>query len=100
MRIHEWAKFIYNVAKEKVSVFYKGFVGGSLVSGTLLFGGPVHSTTLLIYAYLIKVIAVLVAGLVSGFATVLGNDIYHWMKEKMTKQRIKRQQKKRTKKAA
>lgn len=87
MRIHEWAKFIYNVAKEKINVFYKGFVGGSLVSGTLLFGGSVHNSTFisLIFAYLIKVIAVLVAGFISGFATVLGNDIYLWVKGKVKK---------------
>lgn len=99
MRIYEWAKIIYNVAKEKINIFYRGFFGGSIISGTLLFGSSASSTTLLIYAYLIKVLAVLIAGLISGFATILGSDVYHWLKAKLINRKTKRQ-KRRTKKAA
>lgn len=99
MNIYEWAKIVINFAKEKINIFYRGFFGGSIISGTLLFGGSVNSTTLLFYAYIIKVLAVLIAGLISGFATVLGNDIYHWAKAKLIKRKAKIQ-KRRTKKAA
>lgn len=100
MQIYEWVKTLINVAKEKISVFYRGCLGGWLISGTFLFGSSIHSKTALVVIYLTKLFAVLVAGLVSGFATVLGNDIYHWAKARFVKSKVKRQQKRRTKKAA
>lgn len=92
-RLFEWLKFFI---KEKINIFYKGFWGGSIVSGIFLFGSNFHSTTLFIYAYLIKVLAVVITGLISGFTTVLGTDLYYWTKNKIlnrkpeTKKRQKR----------
>lgn len=80
-RFYEWLKFII---KEKVNVFYKGFCSGSILSWIFLFGSDFHSKVFLLYAYLIKVLAVIISGLLSGFATVLGNDVYKWVKTKIT----------------
>lgn len=92
-RLFEWIKFFI---KEKINIFYKGFWGGGIISGIFLFGSNFSSTTIFIYAYLIKLLAVVITGLISGFTTVLGNDLYQWMKSKIidhkkeTKKRPKR----------
>lgn len=92
-RLFEWLKLFIN---EKINVFVKGFIGGTVVSGIFLFGSNITSTHYLIYAYLLKLFAVIVSGFISGFATILGNDVYHWAKNKIlnrkpeTKKRQKR----------
>ena len=80
-RFYEWIKFFI---KEKVNIFYKGFCSGSILSWIFLFGSDFNSKVFLLYAYLIKVFAVVVSGVLSGFATVLGNDVYKWVKTKIT----------------
>lgn len=80
-RFYEWIKFFIS---QKINIFYKGFCSGTILSWIFLFGSDFHSKVSLLYAYLIKVLAVVISGILSGFATVLGNDIYHWVKAKMT----------------
>lgn len=80
-RLYEWIRFFIN---EKINIFYKGFCSGSILSWILLFGSDFNSKVFLLYAYIIKVFAVVVSGVLSGFATVLGNDVYKWLKAKIT----------------
>lgn len=80
-RFYEWIKFVIG---EKINIFYKGFFSGSILSGIFLFGSSLDSKTFLVYAYIVKVLAVVITGALSGFATVLGNDVYHWLKSKLT----------------
>lgn len=83
-RFYEWLKFFI---KEKINIFYKGFCSGSILSGIFLFGSNLNPQTFLLYAYLIKVLAVVITGVLSGFATVLGNDMYHWIKSRIIKKK-------------
>lgn len=78
-RFYEWLKVIW---REKINIFIKGATGGWLVSGVLLFGSNLSDKSAFLLAYLVKVFAVTVSGVISGFATVAGNDIYKWVKAK------------------
>lgn len=80
-RFYEWLKFL---VREKINIFYKGFCSGTILSWIFLFGSDIHSKVFILYAYLIKVLAVVIGGVLSGFATVLGNDVYKWLKAKIT----------------
>jgi len=96
MRIYEWAKIII---KEKVNIFFRGFIGFGLTTGIFLFGSSFDGTTAFLLAYFIKLVAVLISGVLGGFATILGNDIYQWAKAKIqNKKQLVRQRRK--KKAA
>lgn len=90
-RFYEWIKFLL---QEKVNIFFKGAWSGWIISGIFLFGSSFDSKTAFILAYLIKVFAVLITGLLSGFATILGNDIYHWLKNKVMKRRSNKSKRK------
>jgi hypothetical protein len=81
-RIYEWIRFFL---QEKINIFIKGATGGWLISGIFLFGSNIHDKATFLVTYLVKVFAVAVSGLISGFATVLGNDIYQWAKTKYIK---------------
>lgn len=83
-RFYEWVKLFI---REKINIFYKGFCSGTILSWIFLFGSDFHSKVFILYAYLIKVLAVVVSGVLSGFATVLGNDIYHWVKSRIVKKK-------------
>jgi len=100
-RIYEWIKLLF---KEKVNIFIKGATGGWLLSGIFLFGSHFDSKTSFLIAYLIKVFAVTVSGVVSGFATVFGNDLYKWAKEKIiiksTRKKVRNETKTRVKRAS
>jgi len=95
-RIYEWIKHLF---KEKVNIFIKGATGGWLLSGIFLFGSHFDSKTSFLIAYLIKVFAVTVSGVISGFATVFGNDMYRWVKSKVIKKRVSNKSNKRKKAA-
>lgn len=88
-RIYEWLKTLWG---EKINIFIKGATSGWLVSGVLLFGSNLSDQGAFIIAYLVKVIAVGISGLISGCATVMGNDLYHWAKDKFLKKKVKRKQ--------
>lgn len=88
-RIYEWLKTLWG---EKINIFIKGATSGWLVSGVLLFGSNLSDQSAFIIAYLVKVIAVGISGLISGCATVMGNDLYHWAKDKILKKKVKRKQ--------
>jgi hypothetical protein len=79
-RLYEWIRILI---KEKINIFYKGFCSGSILSWIFLFGSGFNSEVFLLYAYLIKVFAVVVSGVLSGFATLLGSDFYKWVKSKI-----------------
>lgn len=83
-RVYEWVKFI---VQQKVNVFIKGAFSGGFVSAIFLFGSNLSSHGAFVVAFLIKTFAVIVTGLLSGFATVLGNDIYQWAKAKFIKKK-------------
>lgn len=93
-RIYEWLKTLWG---EKINIFIKGATSGWLVSGVLLFGSNLSDQGAFLVAYLIKVIAVGVSGLISGCATVMGNDLYQWAKDKFLKKKVKRNRNERTK---
>lgn len=95
-RFYEWLRFFIG---EKINIFYKGFYSGTILSGIFLFGSNLNSKGFLLYAYLIKVLAVVITGVLSGFATVLGNDIYHWVKSKMVNKRASIKSKRKNKAA-
>lgn len=95
-RFYEWIKFII---KEKVNIFYKGFCSGSILSWIFLFGSDFHSKIFLLYAYLIKVLAVIISGILSGFATILGNDVYKWVKAKISNKKSTNKQRRKNKAA-
>ncbi len=84
-RIYEWLKVIWG---EKINVFIKGATGGWIISGIFLFGSNFSDKGAFLLAYLVKVFAVTVSGVISGFATVFGNDMYKWVKAKVIKRRI------------
>jgi hypothetical protein len=84
-RIYEILKLVF---REKINVFIKGAMGGWILSGVLLFGSTIHDSATLLLTYLMKLFAVTVCGLFSGFATVMGNDLYKWAKEKVVKRKI------------
>lgn len=88
-RIYEWLKILWT---EKINIFIKGATGGWVVSGIFLFGSNLSDKGAFLIAYLIKVFAVGVSGLISGCATVAGNDLYKWAKEKIIKKKVKRKQ--------
>ncbi len=88
--LYEWLKVLW---VEKINVFIKGATGGWIVSGLFLFGSNFSDKGSFLIAYLIKVFAVAISGLISGYATVLGNDLYKWSKEMFLKKKIKRKQK-------
>ena len=81
-RLIEWIKAVF---QEKVNIFIKGFFGGSIISGIFLFGGTVHAVAFPVFEYFIKIIAVGISGVISGCATVFGNDLAQWIKSKMKK---------------
>jgi|SRR5688572_28862182 hypothetical protein len=85
-RIYEWLKVIW---REKINIFIKGATGGWLVSGVLLFGSNLSDKSAFLLAYLVKVFAVTVSGVISGFATVAGNDMYKWVKAKYISKKTK-----------
>lgn len=79
-RLYEWLK---TILQEKINIFIKGFFGGSIVSGIFLFDSPIiHTTsiTFIIIEYLFKVLVIAVTGVVSGCASMLGNDLAVWIK--------------------
>ena len=78
-RLNEWLRALF---QEKVNIFVKGFFGGGIISGIFLFGGPIHAIDFPLFAYFIKVLAIGVSGVISGCATVLGNDFAKWLKKK------------------
>ncbi len=87
-RFYEWLKIIWG---EKINIFIKGATGGWIISGIFLFGSNLSDKSAFLLAYLVKVFAVTVSGVISGFATVAGNDKYKWVKEKyLTKKQIKK----------
>src|SRR5688572_23663150 len=86
-RIYEWLKILWG---EKINIFIKGATGGWIISGIFLFGSNISDKGALLLAYLIKLFAVTVTGLVSGFATVFGNDMYHWVKGKLLNRKRKK----------
>lgn len=88
-RIYEWLKVLWG---EKINVFIKGCTGGWVLTGIFLFGSNLSDKSSFLIAYLIKVLAVGVSGLISGCATVMGNDLYHWAKDKFLKKKVKRKQ--------
>jgi hypothetical protein len=88
-RIYEWLKILWG---EKINIFIKGATGGWIVSGMFLFGSSLSDKGAFLVAYFIKVVAVGVSGLISGCATVMGNDMYHWTKSKILKRKVKRKQ--------
>lgn len=82
-RIYEWIKVIF---KEKVSLFIKGCFGGGFISYIFLFNSPpVNDIVVLILTIAVKIIVIVVSGLLSGFATVAGNDLYKAIKSKWNK---------------
>lgn len=86
-RIYEWVKVLW---REKVNLFFKGATSGWIISGIFLFGSNLNDKTAFLLAYIIKVFAVTVSGVISGFATVAGNDMYKWVKERyITKKQTK-----------
>ncbi len=95
MKIYDWAKIIL---REKFSVFYKGFLSTSLPIGILLFGSSFSGTRGFIIAYILKLIATMIAGTIGGFASVAGTDMYKWAKDKyfVKKQRIRQKRKRKT----
>lgn len=95
-RIYEWVKIIF---QEKINVFFKGAMSGWLLAGIFLFGSNINTKDSLLIAYLIKVFAVTVTGVISGFATVFGNDAYKWVKAKVLKRKITSHKSKRKKAA-
>ena len=88
-RLYEWLKALW---QEKINIFIKGFCGGGIVSGIFLFGSSINDAAFLVLAYILKILAVGVSGLISGCATVLGNDFAAWVKAKWKKRTIKRSQ--------
>lgn len=86
-RIFDWLKLIWG---EKINLFIKGATSGTIISGLFLFGSNLSDKGAFLLAYLIKVLAVAISGLISGCATVMGNDLYHWIKEKIVKKKAKR----------
>jgi len=90
-RIFDWLKILWG---EKINIFIKGATGGWIVSGIFLFGSNLSHKSAFLIAYLVKVFAVGVSGLISGCATVAGNDLYKWAKDKIAKRKTKRKQNK------
>lgn len=86
-RIYEWLKALWG---EKINVFIKGCTGGWVLTGIFLFGSNLSDKSSFLIAYLVKVFAVAISGLISGCATVMGNDLYKWAKAKMLKKTAKR----------
>lgn len=95
-RLFEWIRAIF---QEKVNIFVKGFFGGSIISGIFLFGGQFHDVAFPVLAYSLKLLALTVSGIVSGCATVMGNDLAKWIKTKWERMTTKRKEN-RKKKAA
>lgn len=85
-RIYEWVKVIWS---EKINIFIKGATGGWIISGIFLFGSNISDQTAFLLAYIVKVFAVAVSGVISGFATVFGNDMYKWIKARIIKKKTK-----------
>lgn len=90
-RLYEWLTILW---REKINLFFKGATSGWVVSGILLFGSNLSDKGAFLIAYLIKVFAVGISGLISGCATVAGNDLYKWAKDRITKKKTKRKQNK------
>lgn len=93
-RFYEWLRAIFN---EKINIFVKGFCGGGILSGIFLFGGTLHDVAFPLLAYSLKLLAIGVSGMISGCATVLGNDLAKWIKtkwERATKKRAQNRKKK------
>lgn len=59
------------------------------MAGIFLFNSNISSPRALLLEYLIKVLAVAVTGVISGFATVWGNDMYQWVKAKFLNKKAK-----------
>lgn len=89
-RIYEWLKVIWG---EKVNVFIKGATSGWIISGLFLFNSHISNKRAFLLAYLVKVFAVTVSGVISGFATVFGNDAYKWVKDRVVKRKTKTKRK-------
>lgn len=96
-RLYEWLKALWS---EKVNTFIKGFCGGSIISGIFLFRDSTHDAGAFVIIALLKILAVGISGIVSGCATVLGNDFAAWLKSKWKKLTAKRITRNRKKKAA
>jgi len=88
-RISEWLKIVF---AEKINVFIKGCLGGGILFGTFLFRDNVHDIPfwMLALTYFVKLLAVIVSALASGYFTVLGNDLVVLTKQKWKKCRAKR----------
>lgn len=97
-RIYEWLRIALN---EKVNLFIRGLIGGCCISGIFLFRSPIHDATVIIFflVYCLKLLAVGLSGIISGCASVLGNDLAKWIKSKWRRATVKRVQN-RKKKAA
>lgn len=85
-RIYEWLRILW---QEKINIFIKGATGGWIISGIFLFNSNISDKRAFLLAYLIKVLAVTVSGVISGFATVFGNDMYKWIKAIVIKKKTK-----------
>lgn len=83
-RFYEWLKVIWG---EKINIFIKGATGGWIISGIFLFGSNLSDKGAFLLAYMIKLFAVTVSGIISGFATVFGNDLYKWAKARILKRK-------------
>jgi hypothetical protein len=86
-RLFEWLRAFW---QEKINIFIKGFCGGTIVSGIFLFRESVSDPASLIFIGLLKLLLVGVTGIISGCATVLGNDFAAWIKAKWKKITTKR----------
>lgn len=78
-RFNEWLKAIF---QEKINIFVKGFFGGGTISGIFLFGSSFHSISSMLLEGAVKLLVAGIAGVASGCATVLGNDMAKWLKLK------------------
>jgi len=85
-RIYEWVRIIF---KEKVNAFFKGFTGGSIVSYLFLYNSNFSGKHDILIATVVKIIAIGVGGVISGFANILGTDFYKWAKAKVLKRKTK-----------
>ncbi len=65
--------------KEKLDVFGKWSVGGSLAMWIFLFNTQTGSQNFW-YVYIVKVFSICVTAFISGVFGVLGNDAVNWIK--------------------
>lgn len=95
-RIYGWLKIIW---QEKINIFIKGALGGGIVSGIFLFGSTIGDKGVLLLEYTLKLLAATVSGLITGCASVLGNDLAQWIRAKWTN-KVQKTKQKRKRKAA